>query len=369
MLNFLFVNFRNVFNDIFLGGSTSKVREFWQGVIARKDPRLRFHPMCQRANWMDRAIPIAIHGDAVPCIAVGRSGTRSFEAYSWQSILGVGSTAKLKQFICGVFEACIAKPTEHEGKDTMNEVWTVILWSLLAAYEGLWPIANHLKRAYSKLTSQGLLANTPLAGTSATDTFFLIIWSIKGDWDHFIKRFGTRSYSSNRICDWCECDRSSEDIHMWPTNMRKNAKWKSNLISAEAWRALYGDKLHLLFVIFHFLSNANIDPDELHVFHIGSTMYFLGSVLWLLVYRLMPSNPVKNMEMLWGLIQEYYSEHSVSTQYSNLSLSSFCNPDKPRAKHPKLKGRGAEVKHLVKPLWVIWNKYRRAGNEEDMLFK
>ena len=47
---------------------------------------------------------------------------------------------------------------------------------------------------------------------------------------------------------------------MWPTNMRKNAKWKSNLISAEAWRALYGDKLHLLFVIFHFFIKCKHRP-------------------------------------------------------------------------------------------------------------
>jgi len=71
------------------------------------------------------------------------------------------------------------------------------------------------------------------------------------------------------------------------------------------------------------------------------------------------------MNNLWQQISDYYSKFAVSTQFSNLTLGSFCNPAKPAADYPRLKGRGAEVKHLAKPLLAIWEKIRRPGNIED----
>ena len=327
-------------------------------MIERRDPRIRFHPMCKLKHWMRRAIPISVHADAVPCVAVGKHGTRSFEVHSWQSILGKGGNKLLKQYFFGIF-------THSMAKDTMAECWEVLIWSFKALFAGAWPSQSHKGSDFSAESSDRHLAGTPLAGSSSDDTFFCVIWSLKGDWDYFLKGLNLRGYNCNLLCDSCCADKGHADPGMLPSNLSKRPVWKTTLLNSEAWRALYGATLHQLFVAFSFLSNANVDPDELHVLHIGTTMYFLGSVLWLLVYRLMPGSAAANMARIWSLVSEFYSEHAVPTQFSNLTLSSFCQPDKHAADYPRLKGRGAEVKHLTKPLWSIWDKFRRPDNEED----
>ena len=99
--------------------------------------------------------------------------------------------------------------------------------------------------------------------------------------------------------------------------------------------------------------------------HLGTSMYTLGSVLWLLVYEVLDETPAANMHRVWVDIVKHYKEDNVSNQYSNLGLGSFCNPDNPKEGYPKLKGRRAEVAHLVEPLCKTWGSFKRAGNECD----
>ena len=48
--------------------------------------------MKNRDGWQRKGIPIAIHGDAVACVAVGKPGTKSMDTISWASILSAGTT-------------------------------------------------------------------------------------------------------------------------------------------------------------------------------------------------------------------------------------------------------------------------------------
>eukprot|EP00972_Heterocapsa_arctica_P109631 16139357-Heterocapsa_arctica.AAC.1 len=75
-----------------LGGRPEIVRTFWEGVVERRDGRLRLHPMARRADWATLAVPIALHRDAVPVLAVGKAGTKSLDVFSWQSVLAQGTT-------------------------------------------------------------------------------------------------------------------------------------------------------------------------------------------------------------------------------------------------------------------------------------
>lgn len=91
----LFARNRPVFEKFMLGNSPDSVntpRTFWDGCLSRADPRLTDHPMRQLPRWRDQAIPIAIHGDGVPCVAVGKPGTKSLDTVSWQSVLAGGGT-------------------------------------------------------------------------------------------------------------------------------------------------------------------------------------------------------------------------------------------------------------------------------------
>ena len=43
----------------------------------------------------------------------------------------------------------------------------------------------------------------------------------------------------------------------------------------------------------------------------------------------------------------HYQENSIETQYTSLSVNSFCDPENPHGQFQKLKGRGAEAKDLL----------------------
>ena len=112
---------------------------------------------------------------------------------------------------------------------------------------------------------------------------------------------------------------------------------------------------------------CNVEPDELHVVHLGTSALLLGSCLWLLVYERLPHTPQANVEQIWAELCEGYVKHRSGTQFSSLTLSSFCDPDKPHREFPKLRGRGAEVKDLVLPLVDCWRRHRRNTDDDALL--
>ena len=121
--------------------------------------------------------------------------------------------------------------------------------------------------------------------------------------------------------------------------------------------------MHALFKRFAFLSAVNMEPDEMHILYLGICQYHLGSILWLLVYRLMPSTAENNMRALWSDILLEYA--GGDAQYSSLCLNSFTNKDRPRKDYPRLKGAAAEVKWILGPIAAMWSKHKRAGNRYD----
>ena len=135
-------------------------------MIKAKDPRLANHPMCRHAGWEARAIPIAFHGDAVPAVGVGKGHSRSWDAYSWRSILARGPTWNVKQYLTGLFEECKVKADDSNIQDTMQEIWRYLTWSFLAAYEGVFPCRDAHNKRWCPHTQQLELAkqDEPLAG-------------------------------------------------------------------------------------------------------------------------------------------------------------------------------------------------------------
>ena len=85
---------RAVFDRYMLGmeEGVETPSNFWEGCLARDDPRLHGHPLKTRARWKELAVPLALHGDAAPCVAVGKPGTKSLDTISWASALSAGTT-------------------------------------------------------------------------------------------------------------------------------------------------------------------------------------------------------------------------------------------------------------------------------------
>lgn len=92
--------------------------------------------------------------------------------------------------------------------------------------------------------------------------------------------------------------------------------------------------------------------------HLGVNQTLLGTVCWLLVFKNMPNDPNQNVEDLWQLIKQAYKESEVTNQFSDLTMSMFCQPDKHRSQYPRLKGRGMELKGMLLPLKACWDTFK-----------
>ena len=63
---------------------------------------------------------------------------------------------------------------------------------------------------------------------------------------------------------------------------------------------------------------ANIDPDELHVMHLGTSMYMLGSILLLRCYHVLPKRPQAIMREVWQTLVSFYKDGKVVCQFWEL---------------------------------------------------
>ena len=346
--NYLYTKRRSAFDSIILGGDPNTLPSFWQGVQERNDPRfaeLQKTSVVRKPDWMKKAVPLSIHGDAVPVIQVGKPGTKSLEVVSHQSVVAVdGSSLLLKQPVCAVFEQSKVKSSDV---NTDNEIGQVLLWSYKALQDGHWPAEDHRGRRYDAASAEGQLAGQALAGG-----FCGVLYLIKSDLDFLAKSLGLRHYGANEPCDICRCNKAGPP-DLWPTNFRDDSGWVNALFTTDEWRALYEKTPHWVFELQH-LSQHNVEGDELHIIWLGTASWTGGSVIWMLVFRVMAGSATTNMEALWAQITQCYSEFGTSAQYSSLTMSSFCEPKSPSSHYPKLKGKAAEVKSLSAVLRKVW---------------
>jgi len=317
--------------------------------------------MAERQGWERHAIPLALHGDAVPVLGVGKSATRSLDAYSMHGILASGSTLQIKMLLFSVFEQCKAKGDDTMA-DTMKGAWKLLVWSFEVLFSGYHPKTDHNGNPWPRHSAEHKLAeaNAPLA-----DGMFGVIWMLKGDLDHFAKNLNVANYRTNMPCTYCPADRG-EDPSMQFTNFNTNAAWKTKLYDAATWKASL-TVVHPLFERMPFLNCHNIEPGELHVVHLGTSQYLLGSVLWLLCYRILPTSESINIDRIWSHIVNFYKRNKTTTQISNLTLSIFTDPKTPRSTYARLKTKGAETKHLIAAVLDTWTTLTREVDSEFVI--
>jgi hypothetical protein len=333
---------RSRFDELYLGRCATTVERvhFWRTVEMRGDPRLQDHPMKKHTDWMSCTIPLALHGDGVPVIGVGKPSVKSLEVLSFQSIFtDILSSMRSKQLISMMF-------SKNMCTDSELEVWRILLWSFHWLAEGVWPPVGWNFNAWPPGSTEEALGvgKKPLAnGLRAT------IWSLKGDLDYFAKSLHLRHYNSVEPCDLCPANRRS-DKAMQITNFGDDAVWQSKLYSSAEWLGLYGgEEPHPVFQVGS-VSNLCLEPDKLHIMYLGTSQYMLGSALHIMVHEEMVGLPADNMESVWRSIVECYVANNVPVRFSSITCSSFASP-----KHyPRLKGKGAEIRDVVYPILKAW---------------
>ena len=80
------------------------------------------------------AVPIAIHGDGVPIVGLGKGWSRVMTLSSWYSLVGQGATRELLFWVWGMYDRLC---TGGVADGTRGKFLAVLKWSLMTMMEGL----------------------------------------------------------------------------------------------------------------------------------------------------------------------------------------------------------------------------------------
>ena len=113
----------------------------------------------------------------------------------------------------------------------------------------------------------------------------------------------------------------------------------------------------LLFENLSYLTALAVSYDWLHCKYLGVDATQLGSILFLLVFTLLPhGDPLQNLKMVWDYMEGYYAAHQVSARYTSFGkLTMFVNVKKKTS--PKLRGKGALIKAMGPLLLSMWSEW------------
>lgn len=116
----LFKHFNAEFKK-FIAPSREKIRNFWQS--QEGNPTLTGHPITGVAGYESTTIPLALHGDGVVMLGLGRKWAKSSDVFSWRSLLGDGGHTTQFQFI--LWSVWSQVVSTLFGQQTKRKFWKV----------------------------------------------------------------------------------------------------------------------------------------------------------------------------------------------------------------------------------------------------
>ena len=93
-------HYREAFHRYWMPGGESQISLFWSKF--QHHPAMAGHPLFSSEDWSSKAIPISIHGDAVPTAGKGKAWTKMLLVLSWVSCLTSGSTREVCNLLYAV---------------------------------------------------------------------------------------------------------------------------------------------------------------------------------------------------------------------------------------------------------------------------
>ena len=257
---------------------TRPLRAFWDSQA--NSPLLAGHPMLGVANWRNRAIPLAIHGDAASMVGVGKPWQKSMVLWSWCSILGLGLTSQCNYLVWGVYKLCASTVPTH---DTIETLMQIFCWSLQILYSGRYPHRNWKGELLTN-PMDVKRAGKPIAGTE--DNFlFCVVYLLKGDLDYLFHDLKLNNYNRNTDpCCWCPCNATTMNYNEFRF---AHATWMNHIYTKADWLAS-PYRLHPFFLLLTGVTILNVAVDIMHCKHLGVDAYFFASVLFLLCFDMLP---------------------------------------------------------------------------------
>ena len=100
-------------------------------------PAFKGHPIVAKKGFVaKKAIPISLHGDGTPAVAVGKIWAKYLTTFSWTSMVSQGALTKDSQFPIWFL-------WDETDAQCSDEFFSILSWSLNALQSGLWPSCDH----------------------------------------------------------------------------------------------------------------------------------------------------------------------------------------------------------------------------------
>lgn len=332
--------------DTIICPSQDQLKTFWK--LQKKHPAYPGHPVLGgNPQFATKMVPLALHGDGTPVLGIGKVWSRQLTTWSWNSLLGMGSTKSMQMQVWSCFDETMASTT-------LAEFWQILAWSFKWLQLGVFPDADHLGNKYAANTQDGQKAGQYLAGG-----YCGVLWSLVGDLEYLTQILKLPHYSSKSgPCSLCKCTGDSSAMS-WK-DCRLTAPWVQAQWKPHEWHMWEGKSSCPLFQQLPGLSAVAVCYDFMHCKYLGTDMVFLASCLWLLCYKILPdASPLANLQACWTKISAVYKEEKISDRYRGMSKLSIFERKKGG---PKLKGRASQVASLAVPMFHLWVENMDAAN-------
>ena len=331
-----------------------KLDDFW-GRIKKDDPRI--WGMGLKESQKDRLVPLWLHGDGV------EFSTDSLLTFSFGPTLfspgGLQESHKEERAgHCMETSWLIAAwPKAATAKETWGSIYEVITWSFTCLWQGKHPHTNWKGEALpSKLQR--------LAGKPIADGYRFWVFNYLGDLDYYSNTLGFPHWGRHDFCWLCDCHRQDDSKSPWDFTEKPGWKLKPYKDLKES-----PCTSHPLFKIPGGLPEYRICLDALHTLDLGLSARLAGSILhcWAFPPGATKSAGACNIAKIWASIKEAYEALKIKEKFNNMTVSMFCNAEKPFASVPILKGHAGEIRHFLFALsWVAWKKAHESEMHNHM---
>lgn len=228
----LYHKFPSLFKDLIVDGRDT-LRAFWRS--QRANPQLVNHPIVENPeDYRCSAVPIALHGDGVVMVGLGRKWARASDVLSWRSLVATNEKPTNANFlIWSVWTSIVSKLF---GQRTKRQAWKIIAWSLNALQKGKWPTHDHLGQEYV-IGLDKRRAGTPLCGYGE-DFRCAVVWVLAADLDFMRSEYLLpNSQNKETPCPYCSASGSDGT----PAGMRvyefrpTHCLWKAAMTTKATW--------------------------------------------------------------------------------------------------------------------------------------
>ena len=280
-----------------------------------------------------RFLPLLLHGDA-----------GSFQRYdslmvlSMRSLLSDANVSRSQLLIAVMPKSAMSK-SEVKEKDTMEQLWSIVTWSLTHLFHGKHPEKDHLGRAWPDRSPRSRTAGTPLHSQGLCG----MIFSITGDGDFYQNELRLPGSSHFQCCFSCLANKGGTPHN----DYRPGALWRGTLRdhknSCPTDHPLAGVP-GINGYTFHY--------DVLHILEEGVSSQACANCLfdWIIRKEIPGSTQEERLKEVYKRLQVQYEEQAIdsSNRIKHLKMSSFCNPAEKYKSFPELSGfKARQIRYMV----------------------